>query len=316
MAFDISYVLNKCDHRIHDLVIWEGQTYEQRTFDAESLYNEAIAGEDEFGGTVLLLDSLGAGATFTKGPADTVIATFALPFIPASDPRLFIKLPNTYNRIEVNPVTSGQVIEQMLYSLEGVTYGDTGLSYAGGGTYVDTVNPMKVWEVDYVNQTLIIYNYVPDFTWILDITTTKEECPYCQGSQLKHDLVLNEVGKLQLVANTEKLSQHVLKSILTPRGKNRYFPDYGTAIPKLIGEKNNFLGFTIRGEIRDQLSRIKKLQTSVLQSNPNFYTPYEALHDILGVNLLPDPSEPRGINLKVLIMSLALDKIETKTVKL
>ena len=316
MAIDLSYLLNKCNHRIYDLVVWEGQTYEQRLFEGAAIFNDCTFGDAYMGPDWLLLDFQGADASFVPGPNNTTIATFNLPLVPASDPALFIKLPNTYGRQKIPATTFQTVVDQIVCGLTDIFYGQDSVLYNGAATTFDNSQLVKLWEIDYTNQQLIIYRYQPDYTWLLDFTTIKDDCPLCHGTDVKNDFVWDQIGHIRLVANTEKLSQQVLKAILTPKGKNEHFPWYGTVIQQLLGSKNNFLGFTIRGEIRDQLSRIKQMQTSVLMSDTTFYTPYEALHDILNVSLTPDPSDPRSINIKVLLMCLALEKVETKTVKI
>ena len=249
----------------------------------------------------------------------------------SANPALYKQLPTDYNRVAVPQYVLTSYLTVLFYGLPiyyGYDYDD--LFFGGpGNAQLDLFpTPTKAWDVMYVDTTiivggqsvfvpansLVIYQYDNTYTWLLDYNVPSSDCPYCGGTNVKNDLILSATGQLQLVYDIDKLSQQVLKSIITKKGKNSYFPNYGTTLADSIGTKIA-TGWTLRSQIVEQLETIKQYQNAMLASNASLYTARELLDDLLGVKAIPT-ADPRNINLTVTIVNRALETANAKTLRI
>jgi len=316
MSFDLDYVMVDCDHRIHDILIQEAVSPEIFVADGASVCGSSLCGStvDTVGQASYATSNLfGTKGTFTKLGNGNTQAVIDIDIQPASNIRLFVRKPGEYQRYEVFPTGYTESLINAVYG-DGLVYGN--FIYDAPSLYEDvTENTETLWEMDYRNSQLTIYRYDNMFDWYIDYNVGLTDCPFCKGSGVENDLVVNNIGRMSLAVDTDKLVQTVMKAVLTEKGKNPYNPSYGTMIKSLIGQKFIMSGFLLRQEIMDQLEQIKKLQNAVMRAAPDFYSPYEVLYDIVGAQILPT-SDPRQIDLKLVLKSLALDRVGTKTIKI
>jgi hypothetical protein len=200
-------------------------------------------------------------------------------------------------------------------------YGEVSYDLGGSAT-LSTGNTVKIWEILYNadgTNDLVIYRYDSDYDWYADYNVLTDECPFCGGTGVRNDLALTPIGRLQVAFDTDKLVQCVLKAVLTPQGKNVYYPNYGTGLIDAIGSKNTTSGpnsltpFTLRDQIMKQLTIIKQTQEGILNQSLSFYTAQELLDDIVGIKLLPTTSV-KVMHLVVTILNRALEKHTSKAV--
>jgi phage baseplate assembly protein W len=86
------------------------------------------------------------------------------------------------------------------------------------------------------------------------------------------DLVVDTTGDLAIVQDEDKLTQDILKILLTPAGSNVFFPWYGSYVSSnLIGETlpPSFMENMAESQIQNSLDNLMKLQKSQMQSGQN-----------------------------------------------
>ena len=319
MAFDLSYILVPCDHRIVDDVVEYAIDYGKILIEDSPIYNNDVYFGDAYFGNALYIpkNNMYQGGKLEFNTDGTITAKLPIRYRVAHSPRLFFKKPWEYRRTEVKQEEYYEWATKIRYG-RGHRFG-VDVSKYDAPSPVKSVTPQKRWYINtvydaynnYVYNELILKRYDPTFTWIMDYNVDISECPYCFGKGVENDIHFNKVGKLEIVLNTKKLVQQVMKSILTPKSKNFYFPKYGTNIKYLLGTKNIFLGFLIRSEIMDQLLTIKKYHDIVITASKDLYGPYETLNDLLGVEIYPG-SDPRSINLKAILQTNAFEAVNTQ----
>jgi hypothetical protein len=326
MAFDLEYILTECDHRIHDELLFESVITSNIVASDAARFGSSFFGRSRFGYTIFYLnDRYGASGQFFDNPDGTVTAVFPLVNKIAGSPKLFYKLPSEYLRHPLSQYTSTEY-GIPYYGTLGIYYGVDTDYYLGGLTEVpsdSTSSANKLWFIAYEPMvyngynipanSIVITRFNNEYTWLLDYTVVMEECPYCEGTGIKNDLKLSPIGRLKLVADMDKLMQQVIKAIITSKGKNIFFPSYGTIIPQAIGSRG-LNGFILREEIYQQLSMIAKNQQDILNMNSLFFTAGEVLHDLIGVQVQPS-ADPRQINLLVTIQNKASEMRTSKTFK-
>lgn len=122
------------------------------------------------------------------------------------------------------------------------------------------------------------------------------------------DLQISNTGDLQIVENTEKLIQDVLKIVTTPLGGNPFFPWYGGGISSsLIGSSLglNFSNSIAKLQIEESLETLKKLQT--LQTNTGQeVTPAETLAAVQTVDVMRNQVDPRYFRIVIKVLTKAL----------
>jgi len=268
------------------------------------------------------LDRYGPTGTFIENTNGTITAIFSIPGTVAGAPKLYANLPGEYKRTEV-PAYSKTENSSSLYFGDELYYGEGELDYGGSGV-VPSSSINAIWYVTHEAtvigttavpaNSLVVNRYDSRYNLSLDFNIVLEQCPFCQGTSVKNDLILTPLGRLSNVFDTNKLSQQVMKAIMTLKGKNIFYPSYGTIIPEIIGE-NTLNGFVLREQIVLQLSEIKRMQQQITSQNPAFFTARELLEDVIGVKLTPQ-TDPRIFGLTITIMNKALEQVSSKTMKI
>ena len=330
MAVDLEYIMVSCDHRVKDELCIPSISTEDSIYEDAAQYGEAVFG-DRYGDALYNLnDSYDERGTFLESDTKELVAIIPLTHHIANSPRLYRKLPSDYNRVELPESIETSYLDVLHYGLD-IFYGADADIYFGGPGYVsvdDTPNVTKLWEIVYVNtditingetvmvtaNSLILYRYDPKYDWYLDYNVLEADCPFCRGASVRNDLSLSATGKLDTVYDMDKLSQQVLKSVITRKGKNSYFPNYGTTLANLIGQKTGTT-WTLRTQIVEQLETIKKYQNALIAISPELYSARELLDDLLGIKAFPQ-KDPRNIELIVSILNRALESADSKILRL
>mgnify|MGYP000390522437 CR=1 FL=1 len=323
MAFDLEYILTECTHRIHDEILYEATLNNELLASDSSYFGSSYFGRSRFGRSVFYINNKygNPDGVYFNNSDGTVTAIFNINNTIAGSPELFYQSPKEYLRHPL-PRYSDKDFDYIYYGTE-VFYGED-QNLVGDKTNIPSESTQELWFVTYEPT---VYNgyYVPansivikkfdnNYNWILDYNTVQNECPYCEGSGACNDLNLDPIGRLKVVTGMDKLIQQVIKAIITPQGKNIFFPEYGTIIPNAIGSRG-LNGFILRNEIISQLKNIMENQRYILENNPSFFTADEVLHDLIGVVVQPS-EDPRRIDLTVTIQNKALEERTSKSFKI
>ena len=322
MAFDLNYILTPCDHRIRHSLIAEASSETTNLIMDTSRFGISNFGTGQFGvNTYAYVDQFGAEGTYINNTDGTVTAIFPVPGYIAGDPKLFAQVPGTFNR-EAVPAYSKNSNSEAPYLGDILYIGDDTYTYFGGSATPSADVVVPVWYIAYTPtaigtvpvpaNSLVINRYDNMYELYLDYNIQTNMCPFCHGTGVRNDLCLTQFGRISAVTDTAKLTQQVLKSILTPKSKNPFFPAYGSTIPTMIGDKS-IDGFSLRDQIVQQLTTIKQQQQQVLTQNPGFFTARELLDDLIGVQLVPQ-TDPRVFGLTVSIVNKALEQTTSKTI--
>ena len=284
-----------------------------------------------------LENSSGAMGTFLTTANGEIVAIIPILHNVAHTPRLYRKFPLDYNRVEMPQYIANTYLSVLHYGMD-IFYGaDSDAyfadsdAYFGGPGYVSSVSSStvtQIWDVvfeltsitvngitvDVPANSLIIYRYDNTYDWYLDYAVPATDCPFCGGSRVRHDFILTALGQLARVYDMNKLSQEVLKSVITRKGKNSYFPNYGTTLLDTIGQKINAT-WGLRSQITEQLETIKRYQNMILAITPEMYSARELLDDLLGIKVFPT-TDPRNMELTVTILNRAAERADSKTLRI
>lgn len=126
---------------------------------------------------------------------------------------------------------------------------------------------------------------------------------------VNNDLKISSDGSIDIITDTPKLRQDIIKIILTPQGSLESHPWYGCTIDDISGQ--NFPGNIIDSEIRDSivesLQRLQKLQKA--QSVTQRVSLAEIIEVIQDVHAERDIDDGRKINILVSILSKRLSEV-------
>ncbi len=144
---------------------------------------------------------------------------------------------------------------------------------------------------------------VNDFAEI-SYATSQGYCRRCGGVGVENDWRYDGRGEVVKVRGFDLLEQELLKITSTVQGSNGYHSWYGTRFLETIGKKNvgGVVQNLITSDIHDAFRRwqsIKKQQEEKIQQVSDEEFPFQ----LLGVNLLPDPSDPTILYVNAIVQS-------------
>ena len=96
--------------------------------------------------------------------------------------------------------------------------------------------------------------------------------------QGENDLIVDNNGDFALTSGIDNLNQSMAKIIVTERGNNIFFSDYGAGLQALIGTNMDmdYLRATIKTELIDTL----RIYQFINQANPNLDEQIETLRSL------------------------------------
>lgn len=124
------------------------------------------------------------------------------------------------------------------------------------------------------------------------------------------DLVIKN-GDVDVVEDSDKLVQDVLKLVSTRLGSNPFFPAYGSPISQsLIGSVHDqeFTEDIATQQLRSSLERLQDLQSDQLRSN-QVVTPEEQIAAIEDVRVSQAKNDPRFYIVNLTVISKAFQRI-------
>jgi phage baseplate assembly protein W len=109
----------------------------------------------------------------------------------------------------------------------------------------------------------------------------------------ENDIQIDALNQIITVDGTTRLSQSIMKIILTAKGQALEDPEYGTSLVEQIGEKLDTARFaSIQSDIVDALIRYNTIQAD----NPNSDEVIEVIEE---VRVVQDIDEPRALRIRV-----------------
>lgn len=141
-------------------------------------------------------------------------------------------------------------------------------------------------------------NLVPANKYYIDYFVDPKDCPICLGSNYVQDIGYNGYGEISKVSGHKKLSQRVLKTLLTTMGTSPEDANYGSQINSFIGS-NIDMGLTI------SLQKViyEAVQYLIQLQNGTYLTPEETCTGIYNI----DVDTTDQVNGKVVLTLTILD---------
>ncbi len=138
--------------------------------------------------------------------------------------------------------------------------------------------------------------------------TVLNRCRRCRGSRVENDFRSDPYGDIALVVDENLLAQTCLKALLTIRGSNPYFRDYGSTLAGRIGTKNlASVAGLLAEDVRQTLRGIQALQRQQARIQP--ISNKEKLADILAVDVVQDPTDPTALRVHIVVRNASRDPV-------
>lgn len=111
------------------------------------------------------------------------------------------------------------------------------------------------------------------------------------------DIVVMRTGALELVSELDKLSQDVVKIIVTPTGTVEAHPWYGSPLEiNLVGKAvpTNIIESELSSSVNYAIKNLQTLQ-QLQEKTGQFLSPKEAISRITKIDIVADPSDARRV---------------------
>lgn len=125
------------------------------------------------------------------------------------------------------------------------------------------------------------------------------------------DLKISTKHDLDVVTDTEKLIQDILKIISTPIGANSLFPWYGSTISaSLVGTAFDmtFIANMASIQLKNSVETLQNLQKAQL-SYSQIVTPQEQIAAVQNVNVNRNSNDPRFFSIVLTVLSKAFRQV-------
>lgn len=129
------------------------------------------------------------------------------------------------------------------------------------------------------------------------------------------DLSLGATKDIDIVENGEKLTQDVLKIILTPLGGNPFFPWYGSPISQsLVGAayETNFIASLASNQLRGAIEKLQNMQKEQMRSTNQIVTAQEQIAAVQNINVERNATDPRFFGIVLTVISKAFQRVQTQ----
>jgi hypothetical protein len=144
-------------------------------------------------------------------------------------------------------------------------------------------------------------------------TTYQQFCLRCQSYGIENDYRIGVNGNYLEVRDDDKLNQDSLKILLTIRGSNPYFPEYGSNLLTRIGIKAVGAGVTtITEDVTRALTTLQRIQQ--IAGRYLDLSPKETLLSIQSVATTPSPTDPTVFEVRVVASNASAEPIVLRTV--
>jgi hypothetical protein len=143
--------------------------------------------------------------------------------------------------------------------------------------------------------------------------TMRDSCYRCLRTGVENDMRVSQTGGFLLVRNEDKLYQDSLKIILTIKGTNRFFPEYGSLLITRIGSKilQDTQGI-LQTDVQRALERFRTIQRG--QRKYQLVTPRESLQAIQSINVFQSEFDLTTFGVRVTIRNASNQPVVLNTV--
>lgn len=140
-----------------------------------------------------------------------------------------------------------------------------------------------------------------------------QRCRRCGATFVENDFRYNAQGNMILIQNEDLLYQAALKILLTDRGSNPFFPNYGTTIRERIGTKAlSGVASVLSEDVRRSLAQVQAYQTQ--QARYQQVTFKERLYSVLSVDVKRHAQDPSTFMIEVTVQNASGKPIELNIV--
>lgn len=129
------------------------------------------------------------------------------------------------------------------------------------------------------------------------------------------DLTFGPTNDLAIVENGEKLTQDILKIILTPIGGNPFFPWYGSPISQsLVGSayEANFIASIASNQLRSSIEKLQNMQKEQMRSTNQIVTAQEQIAAVQNINVERNSVDPRFFSVVLTVLSKAFQRVQAQ----
>jgi hypothetical protein len=148
--------------------------------------------------------------------------------------------------------------------------------------------------------------HVPSDKYFCSYIAQKSECPKCNGSGTVKDIYIDRIGRIATISGKNKVSQQILKALMTLQGTNLYDESYGSVASNLIGTKiDSYIAASLQFSILDCLTKLMETQQA------NNLPDDETISSISDVNAERDSIDPRKININITVMLQSYERNTT-----
>ena len=92
-----------------------------------------------------------------------------------------------------------------------------------------------------------------------------------------NDLVIGANRDFQVISDTNKLQQDILKILLTDRGSNTIYPAYGSTLSQQIGQKNID---SVKANVKNSIIEALTVLQIINKNNPNLNEQIKTINTI------------------------------------
>lgn len=117
------------------------------------------------------------------------------------------------------------------------------------------------------------------------------------------DLVVNSTGEFERVFNEEKLTQDIVKILLTPQGISELYPWYGSPLSdRVVGKllDTKLLDYEMTNAILYALNILKDLQQAQ-EIDGQYLSPTEVINQIRNVQVVQNSFDSRAYSIVVAV---------------
>lgn len=143
--------------------------------------------------------------------------------------------------------------------------------------------------------------------------TFRERCLRCSRTGVENDLQVLPTGGYAFVGNEDLLYQSGLKILLTEKGSNPFFPQYGSLLTTRIGQK---ITSSTEGQLsldcRQAMNRLQSIQNG--QGKIQAVTPREKLESIAAINVFQPEGQYSAYGIQIVALNASNQPVQLNAV--
>lgn len=190
--------------------------------------------------------------------------------------------------------------------------------------FLSNINGMTNFSLDGSDNTLLHFNtlgFLPNVSYVDGSTymqppklylatynTPSSTCPMCLGTNIRRDLVFDRTGSIKNLSGTAKVSQQVLKILVTSLESNRLHSSYGASLNDYVGQNLDLLlEFTIQQNVQAAINFLIDQQRQLTIDLPA----NETIVRLADLQLVRDTADPRKLFITVKVTTADLQQVDS-----